>query len=106
MAISFSQDDVFPIIRRIIISIHDKKQDFVTHNEIVTALLADSSGHNEIISAQKMRPHETTEHIAANMVAWFSQRITVGASIYMNSFERKKISGRWAYRPHQKIARS
>ncbi|WP_129633832.1 hypothetical protein [Candidatus Oscillochloris fontis] len=103
MTPSFSQDDVFPIIRRIITAIYREKRDFVTHDEIVAALLNDPSGHREVILAQKVRTNETEERVAANMVAWFSQRITVGASVDQNSFERKKIRGKWAYRPRQKL---
>lgn len=102
--VSFSQDEVFPIIREIIFDIYDEKQDFVTHDEITAALLSDSSGHSEVNLAHKVRPSETRERIASNMVAWFSQRITVGASVDKDLFDRKRIGGRWAYRPRQEIS--
>jgi hypothetical protein len=101
MATSFSQDDVFPLIRRIIHSIYQITQDYVRHDEIVQELFNSQASINEIIQAQKLRPHETAEQIAGNMVAWFSQRITVGMSSYTNEFDRKKIRGKWAYRPRR-----
>jgi hypothetical protein len=41
----------------------------------------------------------TPERIAINMVAWFSQRITVGNSPWAARFERTKIDYRCAYKP-------
>jgi hypothetical protein len=97
---SFSQDDVFPIIRRVIRNIYQDKQDWVTHDEIVQGLLSDPAGQKEIRGAQKSRPGETEKQIAANMVAWFSQRITVDKlSADARSFVREKIHNKWAYRP-------
>ena len=97
---SFSQDDVFPIIRRVIRTIYQDKHDWVTHDEIVQGLLSDSAGQKEVRGAQRTRPGETEKQIAANMVAWFSQRITVDKlSELARSFDREKIRGKWAYRP-------
>ena len=42
---------------------------------------------------------QTAEWTAHNMVAWFSQRITVGESDWADQFERQKTDGKWAYRP-------
>jgi hypothetical protein len=47
---------------------------------------------------QAKEPH-SDEWLAHNMVAWFSQRITVGDSGWKDRFERAKIDGKWAYRP-------
>ena len=90
---------MFPIIRRVIHTIYNHKQDYVTHEEIVQGLLSDNSGLREVLAAQRARRHETLEQIAGNMVAWFSQRITVKQSLYENEFDREKIRGKWAYRP-------
>lgn len=97
---SFSQDDVFPIIRRVIRTLYQNKHDWVTHDEIVQGLLSDPAGQKEVRGAQRTRPGETEKQIAANMVAWFSQRITVDKlSELARSFDREKIRGKWAYRP-------
>ncbi len=40
----------------------------------------------------------TADWIAHNMVAWFSQRITVGESDWAARFDREKRNGKWAYR--------
>jgi hypothetical protein len=69
MSSSFSQEEVFPIIRHIIRTIHEQTQDFATHHEIVHALLQDQAGQSEVRAAQQVRPGATPEQIAANMVA-------------------------------------
>jgi hypothetical protein len=65
MSTSFSQNEVFPIIRRIIRTIHEQTQDFATHHEIVHALLQDQVGQQEVHAAQQVRPGVTPEQIAA-----------------------------------------
>lgn len=100
MANSWEQVDIFPVIARIIGETHGSRGEFVTHDEIVSGLLADPEAAPIIGSArdQSSEPH-TAEWIAHNMVAWFSQRITIGESHWAEQFERKKIAGKWAYLP-------
>ena len=99
---TWSQDDVFPIIRRIIRRVHSQTQEFVTHQEMVDALLEDPAGRHEVSSAQGEQHGVREEQIASNMIAWFSQRMTVGDSpADARTFERVKIRRRWAYRPRQ-----
>jgi hypothetical protein len=97
---SWQHADVFPVIARIISEIHESKSDFVTHDEITHRLLkdAESAAIIEHARAQTKEPH-TDEWLAHNMVAWFSQRITVGDSDWAGRLERIKIDGKWAYRP-------
>ena len=107
---SFSHADVFPIIRRIIREVHRERpsetHDFVTHREIVDALLHDEAGQREVRMAQRVQCNVPKEKIAANMVAFFSKTITQGDPHGdLEEFERKEIEKRWAYRTRQTGAR-
>jgi hypothetical protein len=97
---SWEQADIFPAIARIITDTSQAHCDFVTHDAIVAALLTDSEAAPIIANARDQSPEpHTSDWIAHNMVAWFSQRITVRESDFAQQFERKKINGKWAYRP-------
>lgn len=103
MANAWERTDLFPIIAQVIISQHEAKRGYVTHDEIVAALLRDPDGSTAVDRAlgQSDLDH-SREWLAANMVAWFSQRITVGDSEWSEQFDRKHIDGKWAYRPAAK----
>ncbi len=99
MPAAWEHADVFPVIARIIESASHARNDFVTHDAISTALLTDTEGAALISAARNDLDEERTpEWIAHNMVAWFSQRITVGASDWSGRFDREKHDGKWAYR--------
>jgi len=93
--------DVFPVIARIIdAQCVSSDAGYVTHDQLTSALLADAEGSALIVSARdKLDEERTAEWIAHNMVAWFSQRITVGDSDWAERFDREKSGGKWAYRP-------
>lgn len=97
---SWEHVDIFPAIARIISASFDLTHDFVTHDDLVKRLLTDTEAAPIIATAkdQSEEPH-TAEWIAHNMVAWFSQKITVGDSDWGHQFERQRVDGKWAYRP-------
>jgi ABC-type sugar transport system ATPase subunit len=100
MAATWKQADVFPIIAQTIRDLHANEKGFVTHDQIAAALLADPAAAKIIEQAQQESDKERTiEWFAHNMVAWFSERITVGQSDWDNAFDRMKIDGKWAYKP-------
>lgn len=100
MSKSWEHVDIFPLIARIIASSSHLTDDFVTHDDIVEALLTDTEAGPTIANARdQSREPQSAEWIAHNMVAWFSQRITIGESEWKQQFDRKKIDGKWAYRP-------
>ncbi|MFO7906457.1 MAG: hypothetical protein ACQESR_31170 [Planctomycetota bacterium] len=100
MATTWKQADVFPIIAQLIRDIHSKEKGFVTHDQIATALLADPAAARIIEQAQEESDQEKTiEWFTRNMVAWFSERITVGQSDWDHAFDRTKLDGKWAYKP-------
>lgn len=96
---NWKQADVFPIIAKTIEDISASTPDFVTHDQIVETLLGDSEAVEIIEQAHCAQPDRTREWLAHNMVAWFSERISVGQSDWADRFEREKIDGKWAYRP-------
>ena len=100
MLTTWKQADVFPIIAQVIRDEYAQKERFVTHDEIIARLLAHPEAVHLIEQAHeqqdKQRSHEWLAH---NMVAWFSERITVGQSDWANEFNREKIDDKWAYKP-------
>ena len=94
----WKHDDVFPHIASAIEAINAQHSGYATHDEIVEHLLRDPQAYIYIEAALDPIQADTSEHIAANMVAWFSQRITAGASPWADRFHRRQIGGKWAYR--------
>ena len=101
---TFTLEEVLPLVARLITTAPSDAGGFVDHESIVAAILTDSEGAKMVYRARKIRPERSEHTVAANMVAWFSQQITVDASPWGEFLERKKKAGRWAYRP--KIAES
>jgi len=100
MEAKWSHDDVFPIIARAIDELYGGHQSFVEHDAIVDFLLNDSAAQNHIDAAlARAETERSREWVAHNMVAWFSQRITVGESDWAPRFQRQQIRGKWAYKP-------
>lgn len=101
MTAAWEHAHVFPVFARIIdAQSASSGAAYVTHDQITSAVLADAEGSALIESARDEPDEErTAEWIAHNMVAWFSQRITVGDSDWAERFDREKIDGKWAYRP-------
>jgi hypothetical protein len=99
MAASFHIDDVSVLIARIIAETPCDSSGFVTHDAIVDALLADVEGASAVAKARAINDWTDDRGTAANMVAWFSQQISVGKSRWKEFFsERQKVHGAWAYR--------
>jgi hypothetical protein len=97
---AWKQADVFPIIARLIGRASGEEKRFVTAHEIAERLLQDSEGRNLVGAAHEQREDgQSLEWLASNMVAWFSQRISVGQSEWSPAFERQRIDGIYAYRP-------
>ncbi len=97
---TFSQKDTEPLIARLIRQLAGDPPQYVPHDYLVAALLTDAAGRRLIARARELQGDDRRpEAIAANMVAWFSQRITVRTSPHARDFERRKIDGAWAYRP-------
>ena len=100
MKSTWKHEEVFPIVAHIIEQQSQQHQRFITSREIAAQLLQDDAAKSLIQHAQSQeRKSWSPERIAHNMVAWFSQRITVGNSPWAGRFERTKIDDRWAYKP-------
>ena len=97
---TWKHEEVFPIIAHIIEQQFQQHQRFITSHEIAAQLVQDEAAKLLIQRAQsQQRKNSSPEQLARNMVAWFSQRITVGNSPWASRFERTKIDDRWAYKP-------
>lgn len=98
MRTKFVQAEVFPFVADAIGRVYARAHDFVTHREIVSAMLDDDRFVNAM---EGERPDNASlGRRVSNMVAWFSQRITVGKSRYQVYFvHRARKGGRWAYKP-------
>jgi hypothetical protein len=96
---AWKHSEVFPIIARLIGEEHQRHARFIVAREIAARLLQDGEAR-AIVEAAHQHQHEwSLEHTAANMVAWFSQRFTIGESPYTRAFERARVDEQWAYRP-------
>ena len=97
---TWKHDEVFPVIAHIIEQQFQQHQRYITSHEIASQLVQDDAAKALIQRTQsQQRKNWPPEQIAHNMVAWFSQRITVRNSPWVERFERTKIDDRWAYKP-------
>ncbi len=99
MDATFSHAEVFPLIARVIVRAPADSVGFVEHNAIVSALLGDAEGESVVSRAAAGSSLPDHRRVASNMVAWFSQQITVGRSSWSEFFERERRGAAWAYRP-------
>lgn len=98
---AWKQTDVFPIIAAKIERLSASRPGFVPHDAIVEAVLADPEAAAIVETAHHAEPERSPEWLAHNMVAWFSQRISMGESEWADRFDREFIDGKWAYRPRR-----
>jgi len=98
---AWKQADVFPIIAQVIRDAYAKERRYITHSESTAGLLADPAASRIIEEAQQQDKQQILEWLAHNMVAWFSERITVDQSDWADAFDRTKIDDRWAYKPKE-----
>lgn len=97
---SFSQSDVFPLIARLIMQIAKVQPDgYVTHDVLVERIVEDPNARPLIAHARQRSLLPDDRSVVSNMVAWFSQQISVGRSDWVSFFNRERIDGAWAYRP-------
>jgi len=97
---TWKHHEIFPIIAHVIERQYRGDQRYVPAHEIAAELLHDPEAMQIIEHAQSQQGERwSAERLAHNMVAWFSQQITVGDSPWKERFERTKIDDRWAYRP-------
>jgi TPR repeat protein len=95
---SFALTEALPVIGKIIQSRTTAAEGFVEHESIVKALMGDKEGRELIAKAAQSSKLKDDQKIAANMVAWFSQRITMNRSDWSEMFERRKTPHGYAYR--------
>ena len=100
MKSTWKQHEIFPVIAHVIERQYRGDQRYIPSREIASELQRDPEAMAIIAHAQSKQPEQwSAEQLANNMVAWFSQQITVGNSLWKDRFERIKIDHRWAYRP-------
>jgi hypothetical protein len=88
-------EEVAPIFAEIIRAYGEKHRDFMTHEKMVAAFIADPEG--QLILA---RPHDDrpNSYWVGVMKAHFSKKYNGGKSEYDDYFEPKEIGGEYAYR--------
>ena len=90
---SWRHADVFPIIARVIEGANRESQRFVTADEIATKLLKHAEARNLLQAARKLQEEkQSLAWLASNMVAWFSQRITVGQSKWKRGLSGRRLT--------------
>lgn len=88
----FALNEVFPIIARLIKEINEGTKKFAGHSQIVDFLLKDNEAISLLETAQMLTRFTEIREIASNMVAWWSQQITVGFNPFKDDFERRQPS--------------
>ena len=88
----FALNEVFPIIARLIKQINEATKKYAGHSQIVDFLLKDNEAIALLETAQMLTRFTEIREIASNMVAWWSQQITVGFNPFKDDFERRKPS--------------
>ena len=86
----FSITDVFPVIAQSITQINRESKTYASHSVIVESLLENVESIRLIDTAEMLTRFTSRKDIASNMVAWWSQQITVGLNPFKDQFERRK----------------
>ena len=97
---SYANDDVFPIIARLITDHTYRTSEFVTHMQLVQSVLSSTDGASLVAAATRENKLDE-KGTAVSMVAGFSQRYTIGKNAFSHLFERKKMGSTYAYRSTQ-----
>jgi hypothetical protein len=92
--VTFEQAQVFPVIAGIISRMGPG---FVSHRQIVNEMLRDTEISWLLDQIQGREGANNREWWASNMMAWFSQSITVGRNPYGDQLERRSGDGVWEY---------
>ena len=104
MKTTFSHSEVFPLVARLIVRLAKEADGSVGHRMIVSALIGDPEGAEVIERAKSRTALPDADSVASNMVAWFSQQISVGQSPWADFFVRERREGAWAYTPITTLA--
>lgn len=56
----FKQDEVFPVVARLILSLSRSKKAFVAHDDLVEAFLKDSLGKKLVDHAYTLKPEQSS----------------------------------------------
>jgi len=108
---AWKHEDCFPLIKDIILRLCGRKKTWVLLGEIVNAILENGTVFKFVTGVDVWR-EEVEREVVANMVAWFSQKITeyengtlpenykqidLIEEVY-TLFDRRQIEGRYAYK--------
>lgn len=97
---SFTHSELFPLVAGLILRAAEAAPgSFVAHDALVDLVLVDTLGATLVARARAKSTWPDDRTAASNMVAWFSQQISVGRSEWGHFFERERVAGAWAYRP-------
>lgn len=96
----FSHDEVFPVVARLIATLHQTQGGFVSHTDLVRAMQSDEEGGRLVqFAVEQDTEQRPKEWWASNMIQWFSQRYPEENSEYLRLFERCQEKDGWAYKP-------
>ena len=104
MSRSFKLGEVFPIIVDVVQKMPGGKDGFRSHEAIVGGLLEYPISMALIVAARASNKLPDDRAIASNMLAFFSQKITMGQSPWGSYFERIKQGATYSYRPRHEDA--
>jgi len=94
---TWQHDEIFPLVAKVILMKHNPRNPrYIEAGEITEELMKQPRILKLVIDSGL-----PVRFAVGNMVAWFSQSITVRRNPYAPQFSRVKVRGLWAYQPKQ-----
>jgi len=93
----FSLEEVFPLIAATITALNQETGDFAKHGDIAKSLLGNSDAQPLLEASEMLTRFSTREEISSNMVAWWSQQITVDQNEFARHFSRRRGAKGYEY---------
>ena len=96
---TFQLKETTPIVAELIRKNGRLAGDYLTHDEIVQLILNDQKGRHLVDEALRLGNPDPPAKIAGNMLDFMSKNITERKPGHATGLQRRKIDGKWAYRP-------
>lgn len=93
-SVSFRHAEAFPLIAAMILNLaKEHPSRWITHRALVDRFLSDREGAALLERVRAKSSFADDRSTASNMIAWFSERVSVGRSEWAELFERKRPPG-------------
>lgn len=96
---TFQLKETTPIVAELIRKNGRPAGEYLTHDDIVQLILNDPKGRHLVDEAIRLGNPDPPAKIAGNMLDFMSKNITERKRGHATGLERRKIDGKWGYRP-------